>query len=187
MGTARLEFEVGHRFPGSHLSYCEDIEPWRQKTGKNAGALFRRVLCLCDCGRFAAVQLTHARSGLTKSCGHGHRERSREWARTLNLCHGDATDNGRHYLYTTWASMRDRCRDLSNPYYGQRGIVVCDEWVNDYPAFKAWILENLGERPEGHSLDRVNPDGNYEPSNLRWASAKAQQANRRDRRSTQAA
>lgn len=80
-----------------------------------------------------------------------------------------------------WQGMKQRCHNSSSPKYyryGARGISVHPPWLDDYPAFETWILENLGPRPEGTSLDRIDNDGNYEPGNLQWASAKDQAYNR---------
>lgn len=88
-------------------------------------------------------------------------------------------------LYAVWDNMRRRC---SNPKtvgyhrYGGRGISVHESWRKDYGAFRAYITSELGERPTpGHTLDRIEPDGNYEPGNLRWATQKEQVANRGNR------
>lgn len=80
--------------------------------------------------------------------------------------------------FKSWESMKQRCfnpnsKDYAN--YGGRGVSVCAEWVHDFPKF----LSDMGERPEGSSLDRIDSDGNYEPSNCRWADPKTQQRNTR--------
>lgn len=83
-----------------------------------------------------------------------------------------------HPLYTTWRGMIDRCYNPNNPYYrsyGGRGIYICDRWKNDFHLF----VSDMGERPKNTSIDRINNDGNYEPSNCRWATKKEQQSNRR--------
>jgi hypothetical protein len=85
-------------------------------------------------------------------------------------------------LYGTYVGIKQRCLNPNNPnyrHYGGRGIALHAEWVNSYDSFRAWILANLGERPDGCSLDRIDNDGNYEPGNLRWATQSEQTKNRR--------
>lgn len=82
----------------------------------------------------------------------------------------------KHELYRSWSAMINRCLNPNNSSYasyGERGITVCDRWREDFQNF----LADVGERPPGTSLDRINPDGNYEPGNCRWASPKVQRNN----------
>ena len=84
------------------------------------------------------------------------------------------------YLRVTWRGMKRRttnkvCKSFDR--YGGRGITVCKEWLNSFQAFKKYITDNLGARPENCSLDRINNDGNYEPGNVRWATAEIQKQN----------
>lgn len=81
-------------------------------------------------------------------------------------------------LYRAWLAMKDRCYNINNicySHYGGRGIVVCDRWRNSFDNF---VLD-MGERPEGHSLDRIDNNGNYEPNNCRWATVTEQNRNKR--------
>lgn len=96
------------------------------------------------------------------------REKQREWHRA-------------HPLNYTWRAMLARCeRPEHHQYknYGARGIRVCAEW-HEFAVFESWVLENLGPRPVGHTLDRINNNGSYEPGNVRWATWPQQARNRR--------
>lgn len=120
-------------------------------------------ICVCDCGTEISANSLKLRDGHTKSCGCLRAEG------TANLIHGDAN---RTKTYRSWKEMRQRCNNPNSTqwkWYGGRGIKVCDEW-GSFEQFRA----DMGERGEGLTIDRVNPDGNYEPSNCRWATAKEQ-------------
>ena len=87
-----------------------------------------------------------------------------------------------YYLRKTWRLMKFRTQNkTSNSYlaYGGRGITMCKEWVDSFEAFEKYVLANLGDRPEGSSIDRIDNDGNYEEGNIRWATAEVQGQNRR--------
>ena len=136
--------------------------------------------CLCDCGNYVVAESNNLVSGNTRSCGclknDIHRDRM--------LKHGYR----HHPLYKTWQNMKCRCGNKnSNSYknYGERGIVVCDEWKNDFVSFKNWAISN-GYKEQNCALntectiDRINYNGNYEPNNCRFTNIKNQSKNKRN-------
>ncbi len=130
-------------------------------------------LCRCACGVTITTTCSHLRSGNTKSCGCLQRDKARE-IRTSHRHRGRKSTP----TYNSWASMKTRCspnqKKNTRNYqdYYLRGIRVCKRWAR----FENF-LEDMGERPAGTSLDRINNNGNYEPTNCRWADAKTQREN----------
>jgi hypothetical protein len=133
------------------------------------------VNCRCDCGETVVARQNAVRSGNTSSCGCLWREVIRD----NKLVHGDKPKRGPEPEYRAWINMKTRCTNPKHNrwrFYGGRGIRVCDHWMRDYQAF----LADMGRRPSaGHSIDRINNDGNYEPGNCRWATASEQRLNQR--------
>jgi hypothetical protein len=129
-------------------------------------------VCRCTCGGIAKVHSSNFKR--TRSCGCLRRETSRTIGSSTKT-HGDR----KTAEYRSWRCMLDRCYyegDKSFHRYGGRGITVCKRW-QDYSTF----LADIGRKPTpAHTLDRINPNGDYEPSNVRWASPIEQQSNRRD-------
>ena len=133
------------------------------------------VCVRCDCGQYKFVSYSHLRDGHITSCGCYRREA----ILAITYRHGHATRAGRSATYNSWSSMRQRCLNSNYPqyrYYGGRGIAICSQW-SDFNVF----LRDMGPRPKRTSIDRINNNGNYEPTNCRWATPKQQTANRRER------
>lgn len=135
-----------------------------------------RWLCKCECGNTLTVRADSLRRG-QQSCGCYRSEETIEKVREVgrqNKTHGKTLTS----TYHSWMTMKARC---SNPNsnrhsnYGGRGIKVCERWAK----FENF-LEDMGERPDGMSLDRINSDGDYEPGNCKWSTQKEQQNNRRN-------
>lgn len=138
-------------------------------------------LTLCVCGNLKVVKGTHLTSALVQSCGCLRVECGKEKA-ALNfpehVKHGHAFHGRITRTYRTWDSMRQRClnpRDKKYKDYGGRGILICARWLESFSKF----LEDMGEKPIGLSIDRINNDGNYESSNCRWATPLQQRHNQR--------
>jgi hypothetical protein len=133
----------------------------------------REVLCRCECGQRKVFVDADLRTGTSKSCGCFRRER----ASKLNKSHGQAGKR-RTVLYQAWTSMRERCsRPDRWPSYV--GIGVFPEWQDRFEAFRDYVNEHLGPRPEGHSFDRIDNAKGYEPGNVRWATFQEQVRNRK--------
>jgi hypothetical protein len=118
-------------------------------------------VCLCECGTVTTATGGNLRKGRAFSCGCVRRK------------HGMAGSP----TWVSWRSMRDRCLNVRNPgyaNYGGRGITIAERW-DDFAAF----LADMGERPKGLTLDRIDNDGNYEPGNCRWATMRTQSRNSR--------
>lgn len=133
------------------------------------------IECSCKCGAIVVRCWQHLRSGRTTSCGCLKHE-----ATVARLTTHGASKTVEHKL---WEAMIERCENRNNKHfglYGGRGIKVCARWRESFAAF----LSDMGKRPStSHSLDRFpNTNGNYEPSNVRWATSKQQGRNKRNNR-----
>lgn len=124
-------------------------------------------LCKCDCGNQTVVYGSHLRKGVTVSCGCVMRSTSKT--------HGESKTR----LYKIWQHMKSRCSNKNGDnykYYGGRGITYCEEWES-FETFRDWAMRN-GYK-DTLTIDRINPDGNYEPSNCRWVTQVVQHKNTR--------
>lgn len=126
------------------------------------------ALCVCECGTRHEVVAYNLVNGGSRSCGCLKKEKC-----------GKGTHRKTHTTeYNSWIGMKTRCNNINSsdyPNYGGRGISVCEEWVSSFERF----LSDMGEKPGvGYSLDRIDVDGNYCPSNCRWATQKTQNNNK---------
>ena len=148
-------------------------------TGKKFGKLtvIKRVenqgkrtmwLCKCECGNETIVLGSNLTRLHTKSCGCLQKEKH------IGFIHGFK----KHRLYNIWGLIKKRCLNKNDKifkYYGGKGIKLCDEWLEDFMNFYNWAMVN-GYRDD-LSIDRINVNGNYEPSNCRWVNKKTQTRN----------
>lgn len=150
--------EVGDKF--GKLTTLELVE--------DGNCLKRTWKCECECGRTIISKERYLKDGHRKSCGclRGNAIRTHGMTRTR--------------LFKIWTSMRERCEREKHPHYndyGGRGISVCEEW-NAFETFRDWAFQNGYD--DSLTIDRIDVDGNYEPSNCRWVTMKAQQNNKRN-------
>ena len=154
-GSQKRKIAVGDKF--GHLTVIEVLS---SKRGGNA-----RVVAECECGAHKETLALQLRSRNVVSCGKC------DLGKELHGRSGTST-------YRCWSNMKERCNNPNRkdyPQYGGRGIQVCDAWMKSFTAF----LRDMGERPEGLSLDRTDVNGNYEPGNCKWATKSEQSSNRR--------
>lgn len=136
----------------------------RQRPGKPS--VYRRYWhCQCDCGNTIEVDAGSLRSGNTKTCGCVGKDR----LGILRRKHGLSVIH--KHEYSTWYSMINRCHNIKNANYnnyGGRGIVVCESWRDNFPAF----LRDMGLRPDGTTLDRIDNNKGYTIENCHWVTLK---------------
>lgn len=172
---------IGKRF--GRLKVVERVSPPKTPNPE--------FLCKCDCGGNKVVKYNNLKKSATKSCGClklevmaeliaiGKINRDRRDAEKANKQKNKPPSKTLHELYDTWVTMKRRCYDKNHtkyPYYGAKGVTVCDRWRDGFWAFVA----DMGDRPSAvHSVDRIDPTGNYEPGNCRWADVFTQATNKR--------
>lgn len=146
----------------------------------------RAWLCRCLCGRSSHVQPGNLRGGYSRSCGCLRAEVTGKRS-SMRTTHGQTQGGRLTPEFKAYWSMRSRCyrsRDDSYPHYGGRGITVCDRWLHGEDGLSGveCFLKDMGKRPDGTTLDRINNDEDYSPQNCRWATPTQQIRNRRNTR-----
>ena len=159
----RVEVKEGERY--GRLTIIREVEP-----AGSSHKRVRRFLCRCDCGNEIICRLPNLKSGTTKSCGC--------YRKFVSSNRRDCHHLKNTRIYRIWCGMKRRCYNKHNEHfdrYGGRGIIVCDEWKTDFMNFYDWAMSNGYD--DKLSIDRINNEGNYEPSNCRWANQKQQIVN----------
>ena len=188
----KLDIVAGTKY--NRWTIIEEVEKRRK--------YFRYVKCQCECGVIKEVCLYKVLNSYSISCGCFAKEIAKVMGVAAaqknffpynfvkgqvahNFVDGDNRKINKtecYYIARLWQGIKQRCynpNEKGYKWYGARGIKMYEPWIKDRQLFKQWILENLGHRPEGYSIDRINVDGNYEPDNLRWADKATQNKNRR--------
>lgn len=140
---------------GEQFTRLTAIAPTEKRDGT-----FVVWLCRCICVNLTEVRGRHLRTGRTKSCGCLRRQNNKSWQK-----HGES----RTRLYNIWKIMVQRCFNSNREnyrYYGGKGVTVCSEWLNNYPAFRNWALDN--GYADNLTIDRIDNDGNYVSDNCQW-------------------
>ena len=167
--STRLEYRFNQKIGNNNIKYMFDVEPHITPDGKK----IRKASFLCFCGNKFENAIVNIKRNHTTSCGCLSSR-----TKPINQTHGLSN----HKLYGVWNGIKKRCNNKNSKEYknyGGRGIIMCDEWKDDFKSFYDWALSNGYD--EKLTLDRKDNDGNYEPSNCRWETKIIQGRNQRKR------
>lgn len=156
---------VGKTF--NYLTVIKDLPPYITPSGNSV----RMVLCRCVCNKTISVQAQHLRTKNTTSCGC----KTSELRKNIKTKHRLSDSR----LFNIWSGMKQRCcntKSISYKNYGGRGITICDEWKNSFESFYEWAMAN--GYSEELTIDRIDVNDNYEPSNCRWTDKETQGNNK---------
>ena len=160
----KIEIQTGEKY--GKLTIVKEVASYISPSGHK----LRKVLCQCECGKKKSVFYNRLRVGDTKSCGCIYKEPRK---------HGSAFRGKQTSEYRAWCSMKYRCLNPNSKdykMYGAKGITIHPEWILSFHNF----IKHIGLKPSReYSLDRINPTGNYEPGNVRWATAREQRINQK--------
>lgn len=167
------EIKQGQKF--GRLTVIKEVEPHINSKGKKV----RMFLCKCDCGNEIIVRLGRLNHNVETSCGCLHLERSGSLNIRYEKITGQKLPEGFSFrksrIYNIWTDMCGRCVNPKEKNYFGKGISVCEEWRSDFFNFYFWAMNN--GYTDKLTIDRIDSDRNYEPSNCRWATYKQQNNN----------
>lgn len=169
----KVEVKQGQKF--GRLTVIKEVEPRFDKKNRK----IRMVLCECDCGNIGTHKLYSVTSGTTVSCGCYRMEKVNNLNIRYEKLTGEKLPKGFSFrksrIYKIWTNMLHRCINPNEKNYYGNGISVCEEWRSDFFNFYFWAIEN--GYTDKLTIDRMDSNGNYEPSNSRWATYKQQNNN----------